>query len=147
MSFAPGSGTATGRSVLGSIRDTLRRTFASLRTVPVPSTAFTRNHQYRLTVAPLVIMFAHHMPSGSYVCTDVSWTFWVPPNTSWAVWTSLNVVLRMSTSTVFAFPSSVMNARLVTPARVASHSCVVWIVSIQRPGPRNWSRTRVALPP
>ena len=92
-------------------------------------------------------MPTHHEPLGSNVCTEVSCTFWVPPKTSWDVWTSLKVVFRMSRSTVFAFPSSVVKARVVTPVRVASQRCVVWTVSIQRPGPRNESRTRVALPP
>ena len=59
----------------------------------------------------------------------------------------MKVVFRMSRSTVFAFPSSVVKARVVTPVRVASQRCVVWTVSIQRPGLRNESRTRVALPP
>src|SRR5438093_2891484 len=122
-------------------------TFASARSVPVPSTAFTRSHQYRLTWAPPVIMPTHHDPFGSNVCTDVSWTFWVPPKTSWDVWTWSNVAFRMSKSTVFALPSSVVKASVVTPVSVASQRCVVWTVSIQRPGPRNESRTRVALPP
>src|SRR5256885_6032273 len=92
-------------------------------------------------------MPTHHEPLGSNVCTEVSCTFWVPPKTSRDVWTSLKVVFRMSRSTVFAFPSSVVKARVVTPVRVASQRCVVWTVSIQRPGLRNESRTRVALPP
>src|SRR5438093_6466764 len=90
-------------------------TFASARSVPVPSTAFTRSHQYRLTWAPPVIMPTHHDPFGSNVCTDVSWTFWVPPKTSWDVWTWSNVAFRMSKSTVFALPSSVVKASVVTP--------------------------------
>src|SRR2546429_8872654 len=92
-------------------------------------------------------MPTHHEPLGSNVCTEVSCTFWVPPKTSWDVGPSLKVVFRMSRSTVFAFPSSVVKARVVTPVRVASQRCVVWTVSIQRPGPRNKSRARVALPP
>src|SRR5438876_9046925 len=90
-------------------------------------------------------MPTHHDPFGSNVCTDVSWTFWVPPKTSWDVWTWSNVAFRMSKSTVFALPSSVVKASVVTPVSVASQRCVVWAVSMQGPGPREEMRAREAL--
>src|SRR5947199_216739 len=63
-------------------------------------------------------MPTHHDPFGSNVCTDVSWTFWVPPKTSWDVWIWSNVAFRMSKSTVFALPSSVVKASVVTSVSV-----------------------------
>src|SRR2546428_11199977 len=147
MSSTPGFGTVNARRVLGSRRWTVIPTFASARRVPVPAAAFTLSHQYLLTCAAPVIMSTHHVPFGSYVCTDVSWTFCAPPNTSWEVWTWLNVVFRMSKSTVFAFPSSVSNARLVTPVNVASQRLVFCSVLVQGAGARNELRTGGAFPP
>src|SRR5947199_8512975 len=91
-------------------------------------------------------MPTHHESFGSNVCTEVSCTFWVPPKTSWDVWTWLNVAFRMSKSTAFALPSSVEKASVVTPGSVGSQRCVVWTGSIYRPGPTNECGPGLELP-